>query len=135
MFECFAYLCAYMPYTVTRKLEDSVRSPGTGVPDICVLTCGCWELNLGPLQEVKLLLTAKLPLQLTPYQLLKVCVCKEEIKIIYMALLRYHNETDVVTFSLCLKNKTKQTGKQTDSEIKKIITHLNHSELLLNFFP
>jgi hypothetical protein len=26
-------------------------SPGTGVTDSCELQCGCWELNLGLLEE------------------------------------------------------------------------------------
>ena len=31
--------------------------PGTGVTDSCELLCGCWELNLGPLEEQRVLLT------------------------------------------------------------------------------
>lgn len=38
---CFAcmYLC------------ESVRSPQTGVTNNCELSCECWELNTGPLEE------------------------------------------------------------------------------------
>ena len=32
-------------------LCEGVRSPGTGVTDKCELPCGCWEMNLGPLEE------------------------------------------------------------------------------------
>jgi hypothetical protein len=37
--------------------------PGTGATDGCELPCGCWELNLGPLKEHLVLLTAEPPLQ------------------------------------------------------------------------
>ena len=36
-----------------------VRSPGTRVTDGCKMTCGCWELNWGPLKEQPVLLTAE----------------------------------------------------------------------------
>jgi hypothetical protein len=32
----------------------------TGVEDGCELSCGCWELNQGPLQEQQMLLTTEL---------------------------------------------------------------------------
>ena len=32
-------------------MSESVGSSGTGITDSCELPCGCWELNLGPLQE------------------------------------------------------------------------------------
>lgn len=38
------------------KSEEAIRSPGTGVTDDCELTCGHWELNLGPVQEYPVLL-------------------------------------------------------------------------------
>ena len=38
--------------------------PGTGVTNSCELSCGCWELNLGPLEEQSVLLTAESSLQL-----------------------------------------------------------------------
>ena len=40
-----------------------VRTPGTGVTDSCELSCGCWELNPGPLEEQLVLLTAERTLQ------------------------------------------------------------------------
>jgi hypothetical protein len=36
---------------------QGVRSPGTGVTNRCDLSCGCWELNLGHLEEQPVLLT------------------------------------------------------------------------------
>lgn len=35
----------------------TIRSPGPGLTDSCELPCGCWKLNLGPLQEQQVLLT------------------------------------------------------------------------------
>lgn len=35
-----------------------VRSPETGITDSCELPSGCWDLNLGPLEEQPMLLTA-----------------------------------------------------------------------------
>jgi hypothetical protein len=31
--------------------EEGVKTPGTGATDGCEPSYGCWELNLGPLQE------------------------------------------------------------------------------------
>ena len=42
-------------------LCESPRSPGTGVTDSCELSCGSWELNLGPLEEQSLLLLTTKP--------------------------------------------------------------------------
>ena len=42
---------------------EGIRSLGTGVSDSCELPCGCWELNLGPLKEQLVLLTAEPSLQ------------------------------------------------------------------------
>ena len=47
-----------------RRPEDDIRSPETGVIGGCkLLPYGCWELNLGPLEEQTVLLTTKLALQ------------------------------------------------------------------------
>ena len=35
--------------------EEGVEFPGAGVTDSCELPCGCWESNLGPLQEQQVL--------------------------------------------------------------------------------
>jgi hypothetical protein len=40
-----------------------VRFPETGVRDNCKLSCGCWELNLDPLEEKPMPLTAEPSLQ------------------------------------------------------------------------
>ena len=38
--------------------EEGIRSPGTGVTDDYEPPCGCWESNLGPLEEHPVFLTA-----------------------------------------------------------------------------
>ena len=43
--------------------EESTGSPRTGVIDSCKPLCGCWELNLGPLEEWKGLVPHEPPLQ------------------------------------------------------------------------
>ena len=48
---CFAYMY------VCVKVSD------IGVMDSCELPCGCWELNLGPLEDQSMLLTTELSLQ------------------------------------------------------------------------
>jgi hypothetical protein len=47
---CAQYLC---------RLKEGIRSPGTGITGCCKPSCGCWELNPGPLEEQLTLLTAK----------------------------------------------------------------------------
>ena len=42
---------------------EGIRSPGTGVTNSCELPCGCWDLNLGLLEEQPVLLTAEPSLQ------------------------------------------------------------------------
>jgi hypothetical protein len=42
---CFIHLC------------EGVKSSGTGITNSWELPCGCWELNLGPLEEQLMLLT------------------------------------------------------------------------------
>ena len=44
---------------------------GHQVTGDCELLCWCWDLNLGPLKEQQVLLTAETPLQL---QMLSLCV-------------------------------------------------------------
>jgi hypothetical protein len=36
--------------------EEGIRNPGPGAISSCEQLCGCWELNLGPLQEQQVLL-------------------------------------------------------------------------------
>jgi hypothetical protein len=38
---------------------EGVRCPGTNTTDDCELLCGCWELDLGPLQDQPELLTTE----------------------------------------------------------------------------
>ena len=40
-----------------QRLEEGIESPRTGVIDGWELLSECWKLNLGPLQEQKVLLT------------------------------------------------------------------------------
>lgn len=54
---CHAYVwCLWSP-------EGDVIFPGTGGMNGCELPCRCWELNQGPLEEQKVLLTTKPSLQ------------------------------------------------------------------------
>jgi hypothetical protein len=46
-----------------KKTNEDVKSPGTGVIDNYELSCGCWELNLSPLEEQPALLTTEPSLQ------------------------------------------------------------------------
>ena len=45
------FFCLYVYF------REGVESSGTRVIDSCGLPCGCWELNLGPLEEQPVLLT------------------------------------------------------------------------------
>lgn len=47
--------------------KASIRSPETEVADNCELSCGSWELNLGPLEEQPMLSTAELSLVSTAF--------------------------------------------------------------------
>jgi hypothetical protein len=51
-------------YLFPQRLEEDIRGPGTGVVDGCELPCGCWESNLGLLEEQPVLLTTE-PAQLS----------------------------------------------------------------------
>lgn len=46
-------------------LSEGVGLPGTGNTDICELPCGCWELNLDPLEEHSVSLLAVMFLALS----------------------------------------------------------------------
>ena len=52
VYECFpACMSVYhIPAQCPGRPEEGIRSPGTGAVDGCELPCGCWELNVGPLQ-------------------------------------------------------------------------------------
>jgi hypothetical protein len=47
-------------YAVTVEASTGIRSPGAEVTDSCELPRGCWEPNLGSLQDQQLFLTAEL---------------------------------------------------------------------------
>lgn len=57
MYKCFA--CVYRP-------EEGVEFLGTGVTDGCEPPCGSWELNLRPLEDEPVLLTARPSFSLAP---------------------------------------------------------------------
>jgi hypothetical protein len=42
-------------FSVPSEVRRRCLTSGTGVKDGCELPCGCWELNLGPLEEQPLL--------------------------------------------------------------------------------
>ena len=42
-----------------QRAAEGVRSPETRVTESCAPPCRCWEPNLGPLQELQMLLTAE----------------------------------------------------------------------------
>ena len=51
--------CAPPAYLVLSKAREGFRCPESGVTGGFVLSCGCWELNSGPLQEQLVLLPAE----------------------------------------------------------------------------
>ena len=68
---CMSFLpaCAHMHHLHTRchwRLDKDVRSSGIRIIDSCELSCGCLELNLGPLQEQQLILSSEPTLQPPP---------------------------------------------------------------------
>ena len=56
------YVCLMHAWCL-RKPEKGIGFPGTGVTDGREPPCGCWGLNLGPLEEQPVLLIAEPPLQ------------------------------------------------------------------------
>lgn len=58
VYGCFT--CAYFyACSVCRSQKRVSYSPKTGVTDSCKQPCGSWELNVGPLEEQPMLLTAE----------------------------------------------------------------------------
>jgi hypothetical protein len=45
---CSLMLCLHV------YLYEKIRNPGIGFADRCELPCGCWELNLCPLEEQRI---------------------------------------------------------------------------------
>jgi hypothetical protein len=60
--------CAFV-FCLHVCLCEGVRSPGTTVIDKCELPCGCWELNLGLLEEQQVLLTTEPSLRSRVWQI------------------------------------------------------------------
>ena len=54
------------------KKEEAIKATRTGDTDGCEPPCGCWEMNLGPLQEPQVLLTAEPFLQPLIWGFLKI---------------------------------------------------------------
>jgi hypothetical protein len=57
-----AHLCV-MCLQHSWRQEEVVRSSGKRVTDCCEPSCGCWELNPGPLEEQPVILTPETSLQ------------------------------------------------------------------------
>lgn len=55
---CFLCMHVYA-CPVLQKPEEGLRSSETPAVDGCQLRCGCWELNLDPLQKQQVLLTTE----------------------------------------------------------------------------
>jgi E3 ubiquitin-protein ligase NEDD4 len=60
MYDYVCTACVQSP----RGTEEGVRAPETGAIHGCEPPCGCWELNLGHLEEMPVFLTAEPSLQL-----------------------------------------------------------------------
>ena len=60
--KCFACKCDWYP----KRSEEAVDSPATGVMDGYEPSYGCQDLNLGPLKEQTLSLSAALALLFNP---------------------------------------------------------------------
>ena len=56
-------LSVCLRHTVLLESREDIRSPGTEVTDGHELPSGCWELNLDPLEEQPVHLTAEPSLQ------------------------------------------------------------------------
>jgi hypothetical protein len=56
-------LYVHLVFCLHVCLCESVGAPETGVTKSCDLPCGCWELNLGPLEELPVLSTTEPSLQ------------------------------------------------------------------------
>lgn len=56
-------MCLYVPRMLVARSPEGVGSRGTETSDGCELSCGYWELNLGPLGEQPTLSTTKPSLQ------------------------------------------------------------------------
>jgi hypothetical protein len=55
--------CLHIHLYITRRPEEGIKYPGTGFTDGCEPPRGCWELNLGLLEDQQVLLTTELSIQ------------------------------------------------------------------------
>jgi hypothetical protein len=65
----------HMHTHVSVEIRRGYWIPGAGVTDSCELLCGCWELNLGPLQKQPVLSTPEPALQ-PRFPALEMCVSR-----------------------------------------------------------
>jgi hypothetical protein len=71
----YFYVCGFLPGCLCtvcvpwcpKRPEEGVRSHGTGVRERCEPPWGCWESNLGPLEEQPVLLTTDLSVSPAPH--------------------------------------------------------------------
>lgn len=45
------------------QAEEDIEFSGTRVTDVCTLPCGCWDWNVGPLEEEPFFLITELSFQ------------------------------------------------------------------------
>ena len=71
---CFLFVCLFFPrdlfilcmWVHCHCLQTHQKRTSDSITDGCELSCGCWELNSGPLEEQSVLLTAEPSLQPLP---------------------------------------------------------------------
>lgn len=70
------YVCLHiMNVPGTLRGQEGAQAPVTGIAGSCEPPCGCWELNLGPLQEKLLLASSPAPMVLEAFCLALFSVC------------------------------------------------------------
>lgn len=64
MYGCFGCMYVYVlcAYSVFKEAKGRHQIPGIIIMDSCDWLCGCWEWDLGPLEEHPILLTSEPPL-------------------------------------------------------------------------
>lgn len=68
------HISVHHMHTVSMEFRKRVSDPPRPrVTDSREPSCGCWELNLGPLQEQQVLFTAELSLKVLFFNFGKVC--------------------------------------------------------------
>jgi hypothetical protein len=64
----FTFILCTLCFACVLRVSD------LGVKDHCELLCGCWELNLGLLEEHSILLTAEPSLELVFLKIVYICM-------------------------------------------------------------